>query len=82
MKKPKQLTTFICPHCKEEQTSITQWQSVWTAFDYDFKTDQYEKVDEGNVDDNGYFACPNCGETIEEDSDIITKLKKAYPTLP
>jgi len=54
---------YICPECGEKQTSLTQWQTVSVAYEYDFATQEWEKRDEigGNF---VAWACPSCGKAI------------------
>lgn len=55
--------SYICPFCKEKQTSIIQWQTVSVAYEFDLNKDKSEKVDEEGGDHESW-NCPSCGKEL------------------
>ena len=57
------MKSYICPHCKEKQTTVIQWQDTLIAYEFDLKSGESEKVDE-IVGEHESFACPACGKDL------------------
>jgi len=52
--------TYTCPHCKEKQESINQWQTCSVGYEYDFDNRSWEMKDINDGDFEAW-ACPSCG---------------------
>ena len=60
------MENYICPHCKEKQNSITQWETISVAYEFDLKNGDSVKIGEGSNSEHEKFSCPNCGEKLPE----------------
>lgn len=63
MKKEKE-KFYICPFCKQKQTSVITWQTKSVAYEYDLKTQEREEVDERAEKTDIEYTCPDCGEEL------------------
>jgi len=57
-----------CPHCKQEITSLREFQKAEVCYEMTIDQDaaHYEKQDDyDGCADWGCAECPNCGEEIE-----------------
>lgn len=68
MKKELKMKSYVCPKCKEKQTTVIQWQTLSVAFEFELKNGKSERVDE-IVGEHEAFTCPSCGEDLPESMD-------------
>jgi len=60
--------TYVCPHCKEEQTGVSESQKGVLFYEYDFVNESKEEKDAGG-DEHIEFYCVLCGEVLPEELD-------------
>lgn len=65
---------YICPHCKEKQTSVIEWQTVSMATEFNLKTKEFESGINKEGGDHEAWVCPECGEELPEE--LCEKIEK------
>ena len=60
----------LCPHCREEITSLQYLEDATIYGTFDIETEDYEQ-DETEADGNLRFRCPECDEAINSVEDLI-----------
>ncbi len=61
--KEEKKTSYICPHCKEKQTSIVMWQTASESWEYNLETREGECTGSEGGDFESW-NCPGCGEEV------------------
>ena len=65
---------YICPNCKERQTTVHEWITVSIAIEFNLRTKKsnYGVRHEGG--DHEAWSCPTCGQDLPRK--ISKKLEK------
>ena len=58
--------TFTCPHCKEDNDKIGNWESGNSFYKYHIETEDYDKYDYDSLGESGFF-CLDCDKDITEE---------------
>lgn len=66
MSEVKKIKSFICPHCKEKQTTVLEWQTVSVASEFYLDTGMSEFDVDHEGGEHESWTCPGCGEDLPE----------------
>lgn len=69
-KQQKDKYSYICPHCKERQDSIDEWQNGDILYNYDIKKQEWKDIEILNGE-NTVYQCPECKKDL--DYELIKK---------
>jgi len=64
---------FICPNCKNKQTSINRWETASVVYEYDFESKNWEMrdVEGGDFED---WACSECGAVLVLPEELLEQI--------
>lgn len=78
--KTKKEISYVCPHCKEKQYTICEWQKADVGYDFSFETQDFEMRPIDNAEHNEW-ACSNCGEHIDT-KELPKEVREAISDYP
>lgn len=58
------MKSYICPNCKEKQTTVVEWQTVSVAYEYELEKFGNSKQIDTVGGEHESWACPSCGENL------------------
>jgi len=78
--KTKKEISFTCPHCKEKQNKICEWQNADIGYDFDLESQEFEMRPIDYAEHNSW-ACSDCGKTLDT-SKLPREVRKAIEDYP
>lgn len=80
MKTSKKEISFRCPHCKERQYKICEWQDASVGYDFNFESQEFEMrpIDYAEHAD---WACSECGHKFDT-SKLPKEVREAISDYP